>query len=137
MSFEDDFDMKGEIYGDIQKVQRVGALSILNDVIIGTPKDTGEAQGGWQVAVGEPTRKERSKSRRAAEALAEGNRIIKQATPLGTKAKKKGVKVELQDLFITNLKPYIVRLENGWSDQNSHFVAAAVQKAEIGEVKLG
>tara|TARA_R100000951_G_scaffold115666_2_gene124501 strand:+ start:5741 stop:6154 length:414 start_codon:yes stop_codon:yes gene_type:complete len=137
MSFEDDFDMKDEIFGDIQKVQRVAALSILNDVIVGTPKDTGEAQGGWQVATGEPTRKERSRSRRAAGALTEGNRIIKQATPLGTKTKKRGVKVELQDLFITNLKPYIVRLENGWSDQNSHFVAAAVQKAEIGEVKLG
>lgn len=141
MSFEDDFDIEDEIFGDIQKVQRVAALSILNDVIIGTPVDTGEAQGGWQVATGEPTRKERSKSRRASGALTEGNRVIKQATPLGTKTKKKGVKVELQDLFITNLKPYIVKLEmgrrHGGSDQNSHFVARAVQKAEIGEVKLG
>jgi len=127
MSFEDDFDIEAEIFADIQKVQRVAALTVLNGVIIGTPKDTGEAQGGWQVAVGEPTRKERSKLRRASGALTEGTSVIKKGT----------ASVELQDLFITNLKPYIVRLENGWSDQNSHFVAAAVQKAGLGEVKLG
>ena len=127
MSFEDEFDIEAEIFGDIQKVQRVAALTVLNEVIKNTPFKTDEAKGGWQVAVGEPTRKERSKLRRASGALTEGTRIIKKGT----------ASAELQDLFITNLKPYIVRLENGWSDQNSHFVAAAVQKAGIGDVKLG
>ncbi len=127
MSFEQDFDILDELISDVQKVQRVAALSISNDVIIGTPVDEGEASGAWQVGINEPPRKQVNESRRASDALADNIREIKKGTATA----------QLSDLYVTNVKPYIVRLENGWSDQNSHFVAAAVLKAGLGDVKLG
>jgi len=129
MSHETDFDITDELTDDVQKAQRIMAFSVSNDLLKDTPADTGEARGSWQIGIDEPPRKERSKSRRAGGAQTENNARIRKGTAT----------VELSDLYVTSLKPYMERLENGWSDQNSHFIAAAVQKAglEFEDVRFG
>ncbi len=130
MSFENDFSIEDELIADINKVQMITALSISNDCIKDTPRDTGEAAGSWQIGIDKPPRKTRSKSRRPSGAAAENTRII-------IKNSKDGA---LNDVYITSLKPYMQKLNRGHSAQSpGFFVENAVTRAglNIEDIKLG
>lgn len=96
------------------------ALKTLSRVIIKTPRDTGEAAGSWQVRITKPTRKDTPKERRAPEAQREGENVI-----LTTK------NLDYPTTVITSNKPYMERLNDGYSEQqpSGKFVELAIIEA--------
>ena len=107
---------------------RKATQQILARVILKTPEKTGEARGSWQVNLSQPSRKQKSKQRRAAAALRDGNRIIDSAENL-----------EYPTLVITSNKAYMERLNAtpGHSEQqaNGKFVELSIQ--EVADTGIG
>lgn len=94
----------------IDATHRGAALEVLTRVVMKTPVKDGQARGSWQTTVDGPlsaavTRLDIS----GAEAIAAGATII-QAVGSG------------QTIFVTSALPYIVRLEQGHSQQGKHMV---------------
>jgi len=96
------------------KVKRVVAMGVLQQLIQTTPVDTGRAKSNWWT--------DTSKT------------WIEQAADNGASANAQGLSVSQRDIkletsiYITNNLPYIQRLEDGWSAQApAGFVKGAVQ----------
>lgn len=88
---------------------------------IGTPVDTGRARANWQVEIG---------SRPSG--VIEADDKQGDATIRKGQAELESERVPLFPLiFISNNLPYIRRLEEGWSSQNSGFVQRAVDAALV------
>ena len=94
----------------IDATHRGAALEILTRVVMKTPVDKGGARGSWQTTVDGPLSGaiERLDISGAA-AIAAGAAII-QAVGSG------------QTIYVTSALPYIVRLEQGHSQQGKHMV---------------
>lgn len=86
----------------LDRIIRQTTIELGNRIIDATPVDEGRAQGNWQTTTGAPAADEIDRVGEAG-ALAE----LKQNTGgVGTVT------------YITNNLPYIMRLEQGWSDQS-------------------
>jgi hypothetical protein len=94
-------------------------MSLMRDVVDGTPVDTGRARGNWQASTGSPitaTLQAEDKNGRAT--INKGRPAAKDAAG--------------NVFYLTNNLPYIYRLEfEGWSNQAPQgWVRTAVQRAK-------
>lgn len=95
------------------------ALELLNDLVLGTPVDTGRARGNWQLSIGSPRTSALDRTDK------NGQGTIGKA-----EAELESMR-ELRVIYITNNLPYIEPLMNGHSRQApSGWVDAAVAKAD-------
>lgn len=103
MSFEHLLDV-GEFIGEfvLEETQKL-ALAIDRDVVRETPVDTSAARGSWLASVGSPDDTEVT-NKSPDTAISQAEIAIKSARPY-------------QLVYIQNTKPYIVRLNEGWSQQ--------------------
>lgn len=89
----------------IETAIRKIALDVFTEVVLKTPVDEGTARGNWLVAIGEiPT----------------GTIEFDDPTGTATISKIQAETMKLQAgevIYLTNSLPYILRLENGWSQQ--------------------
>lgn len=93
----------GILNDEVKRVRNSLALRIDARLIQETPVDTSEARSAWNVSVGNPNNAQINMQDPGA-AIAQGRNAINSAP---TYAK----------LYIQNTKPYIDRLNNGWSLQ--------------------
>jgi hypothetical protein len=86
-----------------EKVVRGGTLNLFNNIIKGTPVDTGRARGNWFTSISAPS-KAVSSSTSAQSSVSSLNSTV-------------SVWDVRDSLHITNNLPYITRLEYGYSKQ--------------------
>ena len=100
------------------QVKRVG-LSIMNNLYMDTPVDTGFARSNWHVSYGTPQ-----------EAIAGSKESVTDTFFSAGLAMIEAWSMGLGSIYITNSVPYIGRLNDGWSKQApSSFVQMAVARA--------
>lgn len=96
----------GRIPKNTGKVVRRAAVAGSNALIIGTPVDTGRARGNYVITIGAPR-----------------FQVIDNLDPSGSSSLQNAIstinrwKVGKGPIFITNSLPYIVRLDEGYSQQ--------------------
>jgi len=110
---------------DLDKLFRGLTLGIYNDVILGTPVDTGRARGNWQLAIGSAPTGEVSRLEKGI-----GSNQLRQAESK-TKRPLAG-----KSVFIANNLAYIGLLEEGSSTQGSGFVENALNRAKARIIPL-
>lgn len=94
-------------------------MTLLRDVVAGTPVDTGRARGNWQASIGSPADGTLEKTdKNGGTTINKGAKVAKDATG--------------NVFYLTNNLPYIYRLEfDGWSNQAPQgWVRTAVQRAK-------
>ena len=118
MSFEKSLSIADDLNNELAEDVRKTGLQVLSGVIIGTPVDTGEARGAWQVTLSDRAQRDTPEGRRSGQALSEGNAKIQSVT--GTK---------IPTVTISNSKPYIEELNDGSSLQApKKFVEMVIQR---------
>ncbi len=86
-----------------EKVIRGGTLNLFNNIVIGTPVDTGRARGNWFTSISSPSNAVRSATNEQA-SISDANITVSTW--------------DVSDsIHITNNLPYIMRLEYGYSKQ--------------------
>lgn len=103
MSFSADLAAFAQKSGEsLDRIIRQTTVELGSAIVMGTPVDEGRARGNWQTTTGSPAADEIDRNGESG-SLAE----LKQNTGgVGTVT------------YITNNLPYIMRLEQGWSDQS-------------------
>lgn len=120
MSNESSLSISVELAQDVSKVARRTSLKVLNGVILGTPVDTGEARGGWQVSIATPILTESEAIDRA------GGATISKGVSTIEAAKT----IKYPTIWIVNNVAHIVPLNEGTSTQSpAKFVETAVKRA--------
>ncbi len=126
----------------VGQLQRRAALSIMSDLIKGSPVDTGRFRGSWMVGIGVADRAKLSEKRAGARGRANESKR-KKAKRLNTNSRELGgdsmSRVALltpstvtgkDPIIISNNLPYGQRLAEGSSKQApSGWIDAAVQRA--------
>jgi hypothetical protein len=110
-------------FATTNKLVRLVALEALKNIIIETPVDTGRARSNWFIGIDTPI------DDITDETNWQGNSADQQAKLLQPTDKS--------EIWLSNNLPYIVRLNDGWSDQApAGFVEKGVAAAEksIGRV---
>lgn len=103
MSFERLISIRDDLDNFVLEETQKLALAIDRDVVRETPVDTSAARGSWLGSVGTPDDTDvTNKSPEAA--IAQVQAVVNNARPY-------------QLIYIQNTKPYINRLNNGWSEQ--------------------
>jgi hypothetical protein len=103
MSFERLISIRDDVDNFVLEETQKLALAIDRDVVRETPVDTSAARGSWLGSVGTPDDSDvTNKSPEAA--IAQAEQAVKSARPY-------------QLIYIQNTKPYINRLNSGWSLQ--------------------
>lgn len=103
----------------ILQFQQVIALEALRRIVLKTPVDTGRARGNWQPSINQPIESVVDTTDLS------GNQTISNgsATILGLK--------DFGTIFISNNLPYILKLENGSSQQAANgMVALTLQELQ-------
>ena len=103
MSYEKLLDLSDDIEDFVLEETHNLALAIDRDVVMETPVDSGAARGSWLVSVGSPDDTD-VKNKSPSGAIEQGQRAI-------------GSAKVYQLIYIQNTKPYIHRLNEGWSKQ--------------------
>ena len=106
MSFEKSLSILNDLNDELAEDVRKTGLQVLSGVIIGTPVDTGEARGAWQVTLSGKAERDTPEGRRAGQALSEGSTKIQGVTGKN-----------IPTVTISNSKPYIEELNDGSSLQ--------------------
>lgn len=106
MSFEKTLSILDDLNDELAEDVRKAGLQVLNGVILGTPVDTGEARGAWQVTLRDKAQRDTPEGRRAGQALSEGTTKIQSVTGKN-----------IPTVTISNSKPYIEKLNDGSSLQ--------------------
>lgn len=121
--------------GDMEKAARAVALDVFSRIIVKTPVDTGRARGNWMIDINrapDAMRMEGFGAKRAeggdpgANAAAAQAAALEQIGRLG--AYRLGATISFR-----NTLPYIVKLENGSSDQAPNGMVKTTL-AEIGAI---
>lgn len=99
----------------LDKIVREVAEELGSAIIKSTPRDTGRAMGNWQTTTGTPAADEIDRTGETG-ALAE---LKQNVGGVGTVT------------YITNNLPYIMRLEQGWSDQSPPYAMVRGNMARI------
>lgn len=87
-------------------IPRKVALEVFSRVVMRTPVDTGRARGNWQANVGSP-----------AAGVVEATDTGGSDTVMEIANEVESWDVENVAIYLVNNLPYIVALEDGWSDQ--------------------
>lgn len=103
--------------------QKKLALDILRGIMEKTPVKTGRAKGAWRLTV-----------QRASEEVVEG--VTTEAEVIAMAMTELGQLKPFQTVFISSNLAYILRLEDGWSDQAPHGMVS-VTLAEAGGMFAG
>jgi hypothetical protein len=103
MSFERLISIRDDVDNFVLEETQKLALAIDRDVVRETPVDTSAARGAWLGSVGTPDDTDVTNKSPAA-AIAQAEQAVKSARPY-------------QLIYIQNTKPYINRLNAGWSLQ--------------------
>lgn len=116
MTFSADLAAFAEKAGEsLDRIIRQTTTELGNRIIDATPVDEGRAQGNWQTTTGSP-------------AVGEVERV----GPIGAMAElKQNVGGVGTVTYITNNLPYIMRLEQGWSDQSPPYAMVRGNMARI------
>jgi len=114
--YENSFSISAEFAEEFGKDAQSIALAIDTQVVNQTPRDTGAASGSWLVSVDKIDETETDNLSRA-EALSQGAVQIAASQPY-------------QTIYIQNMQPYIVRLNEGWSQQApSKYIDTIIQRS--------
>ncbi len=107
MSFAKSMSIKNELQADVNKVARMAAFFIDQRLVLQTPVDTGEARGSWQVSVNKPITSDTETQDKTGSLTLSQSRAIIEASQ----------KITYPTFYIRSNKPYIERLNNGYSAQ--------------------
>jgi hypothetical protein len=99
----------------ITRAVRVGAITTFQNIIIGSPVDTGRFRSNWQCSINTPITTVLDQEIRKD---AHGKPVKNQFTNTTDVAEKTNDYTLDGAMFLTNL-PYAQRLANGWSQQRS------------------
>jgi hypothetical protein len=122
MSFARDLSIAKELTGEIsQEVRKLGIV-IDQGVVIKTPVRDGFAKASWLVGIGSaPTAVDAGQDLTGASTVQRNNSVIGNYP---TNA--------LPDLWIVNNRPYMVRLNNGWSEQvGAFYIEEVIDRAVL------
>jgi hypothetical protein len=109
------------ISADLDKIIVATNIDLWNDVVEGTPVDTGFARASWWAAIGDPG------ANPSPPAEGDGPNSVAPPAFAGALLMSSG-----KVLSIANSAAYIFRLEyDGWSAQNSGWIRAAAAKYGI------
>ena len=121
---------------DVSESVSFVALAVGSDIVDATPVDTGKARSNWVARVGSPTAVVRRPyapiPSRWRPPYAQGPGRGETANAAAAKAQHRAAFSRLtpgkdHDLYISNVLPYIDRLNSGWSRQaSSGFIARAI-----------
>lgn len=115
--YERMFDVKGDLISRINKKARAITFLIDQYVVLATPVDIGEARGSWQVSVNKPI-------------TADSDTIDKNGSISIEKARgiiNGAATITYPTFYIRSNKPYMQRLNSGWSQQAPNpFVEASI-----------
>ncbi len=118
MSFEKSLSIADDLNDELADDVRKTGFQVLNGVVLGTPVDTGEARGAWQVTLSERAERDTPEGRSAGQAISEGTATIKKVTGKN-----------IPTVTISNSKPYIERLNDGSSLQApKKFIEMVIQR---------
>ena len=107
MSFAKSMSIKNELQADVNKVARMATFFIDQRLVLQTPVDTGEARGSWKVSVNKPiTSDTETQDKTGSLTLSQSRAIIESSQ-----------KITYPTFYIRSNKPYIERLNNGYSAQ--------------------
>lgn len=126
--------------GFVERIVRKIALDVTANLVRapgegGTPVDTGWARANWVPNIGSPAPAGNQPTTRAGRTSAIGSAQGAQAAGEGAVA---GYRVQQGNVHITNNVPYIVRLNEGHSQQApAGFVQAAIAKAVTVDLRGG
>jgi len=110
-------DLAKEIKSDVGEVCRKIAFFVDQRVVLQTPVDTGEARGSWQVSYNKPITSD------ITSLDVNGSLAIQKAKAVITA----GQTIAYPTIYIRSNKPYMERLNNGWSLQApTNFVDKAI-----------
>jgi hypothetical protein len=117
MSFAQSLSVKAELEKQVNKVARMATFFIDQNLILETPFDTGEAKGSWQVSANTP--------------ITSDNDVNDVSGSLTISKAKAFIDSNAQlvypTFYIRSNKPYMEKLNNGYSDQAPKpFVDAAI-----------
>lgn len=108
---------------EINKQVRADTFNILKGVVLATPVDEGRAKGNWQVSQNNPIMTEAGILDRT------GSITINAGLTQIAQAKQ----TEYPVMWITNNLPYIVRLNEGWSDKApSKYIDTVIKRVNNG-----
>lgn len=117
-------DKADELDEDASKLATAAAITVISSLVYDTPVDVSTALSGWQLSVGAPV-----PTRRPAFFPGEHGstqRASAQATIAAARDNLLG-KIPGEPIYISNLEPYIKRLNAGYSKQHpGAFVEVAV-----------
>lgn len=105
------------------KLVRLVALEALKNIVIATPVDTGRARSNWFIGIDTPIDDETDDTN--------------WSSNLSTQEAKLLQPTDRTEIWLTNNLPYIVRLNEGWSEQAPEgFVEKGIAAAErsIGKI---
>lgn len=107
MSFAKSMSIKDELQADVNKTARMATFFIDQRLVLQTPVDTGEARGSWQVSVNKPIKSDTdSQDKTGSLTLSQSRAIIESSKT-----------ITYPTFYIRSNKPYIERLNNGYSAQ--------------------
>lgn len=116
MTFSADLAAFAEKAGEsLDRTVRMVTIELGSAIVMGTPVDEGRARGNWQTTTGSPAADEINRNGESG-SLAE---LKQNAGGVGTVT------------YITNNLPYIMRLEQGWSDQSPPYAMVRGNMARI------
>jgi hypothetical protein len=109
--------ISAELNADVNKVARTATFMIDQRLVLQTPVDTGEARGSWQVSVGKPITTDNDVQDKTGSLTLSKNRAIIESSKT----------ITYPTFYIRSNKPYIERLNNGYSAQApSNFADKAI-----------
>jgi hypothetical protein len=121
MSYERSLSIRGDIGEEVGKQARKLMINIDRRLVRETPRDTGSAKASWIASTGSPSNAVNDiENPGGAENLA-----ISQGVAAISKAK------DFDTIYISNNQPYIVRLDQGWSQQQPNPFIDAIIAEEV------
>lgn len=110
-------DFAKEFPSTANQIIRLVALEALKNVVLATPVDTGRARSNWFIGIDSPVEDETDDTDYQSNLATESKKLL---SPVGSNI-----------IWLTNNLPYIVRLNEGWSEQAPEgFVEKSVVAAE-------
>lgn len=117
--YERMFDIESDLKNRINKKARTITFLIDQFVVLSTPVDTGEARGSWQVSVNSPITSDNNlQDKTGSLSIAQARGVINGANT-----------ITYPTFYIRSNKPYMQRLNNGWSAQAPNpFVLQSIER---------
>lgn len=124
--------IKQSLFNDVNQVVKAAALKLFTGVVMKTPVDQGTARASWVIGIGGEAKAAGQVSGGKTQGAPLSGSELEEAGKLGAGGNLLG-----QKIIISNRLPYILRLEEGYSDQApSGMVAVTVAEVnkELGAI---